>query len=502
MKRTGSALLATVLTVGGLIAVAGPATAAGCDSEVQTRGDLDGDGTTDVVVGMPSQNDQAGVIDVRYTGRPSQVITAGQLGGFGGEGTYFGSAVAVGDLDGDGCGDLVVGALREGDTGSGYPGAVHIVFGSPDGLVIGSAITLPYTKSTGTSFDDFGSALALTKRAGTDDVHDLYVGAPGRTVGGHASAGGVVHYTITPSGTASRVTVGSPSVATQDSPGVPGAAEANDRFGEELTADFYRAGVFAGASLEDVGSAKDAGAIWWLGLAADGAWGTSATYSQNTAKVPGTAEAGDHFGAALSIRGAYLAVGVPDENDGSKKDSGMVQLFRQTTAGTLSPFKTAFTQDSPGVPGAVEAGDRFGAAVAMGSAIFCQESVDVAVGAPGEDVGSKADAGTVTLYSLVNVCPAKALRQGSGLNGATEAGDAVGGVLTISRGRTDLDEDYSDRLLVGVPLEDIGAVTDAGMVESTNPSIRVNGASLTNLQFSGGFINTRRYGQVLASSSD
>jgi hypothetical protein len=162
------------------------------------------------------------------------------------------------------------------------------------------------------------------------------------------------------------------------------------------------------------------------------------------------------------------------------------------------------TQASAGVPGALEAGDRFGQQVVVGEALLCRENIDIAVGSPGEDVGDRKDAGSITLLTQTGAsdCPAKALHQGAGLAGGAEAGDEVGSVLTITRGRTDLDEDYSDRLLVGVPKEDIGAKTDAGLVEPISGGIVANGVLTATLQYPDGYLLGNNYGMVLSSSSD
>jgi len=195
---------------------------------------------------------------------------------------------------------------------------------------------------------------------------------------------------------------------------------------------------------------------------------------------------------------------VPEEDDGSKADSGIVQVFNQSAStGKFAPGKT-LTQDSTGVPDTIEAGDRFGAAVAVGEALNCQEDVDLAVGGPGEDIGGHQNAGSITLIALNNRrCRSRSLHQGSSLAGAAETGDEVGSVLGVNRGPIDLDEDYSDALLIGVPKEDIGAVVDAGQVQSKDHLINANGVLATTLTFSKGDRRAHNlYGMVLSSSTD
>ena len=87
------------------------------------------------------------------------------------------------------------------------------------------------------------------------------------------------------------------------------------------------------------------------------------------------------------------------------------------------------------------------------------------------------------------------------MTGAAEAGDGVGSVLTILRGRSDVDEGYADRLLVGVPGEDIGSLTDAGAVHPMTGDLVANDVLTPSLRGPEPFASGARYGSVLASTS-
>ncbi len=164
-------------------------------------GNLDSDGIADLVVGAPTLAvggaRDAGGVDVHLSSGSEQRITAAGLGLT--EGTQadarFGAAISVADVDDDGCSDLAVGA-----PGAGGSGRVYMLHGSPSG--IGTAVTT-ITAPDGAAGDDFGAAVAETIRG--VQVEDLWVGAPGRSVDGHADAGEVYHYVFDASGTPTYV---------------------------------------------------------------------------------------------------------------------------------------------------------------------------------------------------------------------------------------------------------------------------------------------------------
>ena len=106
-------------------------------------------------------------------------------GGFTGtldDGDQFGYSVAsLGDLDGDGVGDLAVGARGDDDGGSRH-GAVWVLFLDPDGTVKShQKISNTEGGFTGTLdvADYFGSSVASLGDLDGDGVSDLSVGAWG-----------------------------------------------------------------------------------------------------------------------------------------------------------------------------------------------------------------------------------------------------------------------------------------------------------------------------------
>jgi hypothetical protein len=112
--------------------------------------------------------------------------------------------------------------------------------------------------------------------------------------------------TILP-GTATGVTATGSVYVTQNSPGVPGVSEIDDRFGNTLQAGRFDSGsqrdLVVGAYREDIGTVANAGnVVIFTGTSATQAGYQSAgarALSQNTSGIPDTAERNDWFGCGI-----------------------------------------------------------------------------------------------------------------------------------------------------------------------------------------------------------
>jgi hypothetical protein len=170
---------------------------------VTSLGDLDGDGITDLAVGATG-DDTGGhsnhgavhvlLLNVNGTVKSSVKIASDTNGGPALHGrSYFGiSVTSLGDLDGDGITDLVVGA--NGDfTGGPNRGAVHFLMLNSSGTVKSS---VKIASDTGggpslTNTDRFGTSVTSMGDLDGDGVTDLAVGAFGDDTGGYNR--GAVH---------------------------------------------------------------------------------------------------------------------------------------------------------------------------------------------------------------------------------------------------------------------------------------------------------------------
>ena len=321
MRGFGAAVLVAATAVATLTPLnVATAAEAKCQVDIPVSGDVDGDGSSDLLVGLPGRNNGAGEVDLRLTTAPSRILTRQNAGlGQGAPGDAFGATVVLADLNDDGCDDIIVGA-----PGTGGAGRVHVILGAEDGFQTTDGLTLA---GGATSGDRFGSSLAIAPNQAGTGFH-LWVGAPLDDVESVSNAGSVLHYLITNSG--GELDFGQPETITQALSKVPGSAEANDQFGAALSAT--PRGVVVGDPREDIGSAKNAGSITLLQTTNAARFDQAITWSQASPGVPGNAETGDHFGAGVGVFREHFAAGVPDKDVDGHGNAGMVQLFSWSSA--------------------------------------------------------------------------------------------------------------------------------------------------------------------------
>ncbi|MES4890338.1 FG-GAP and VCBS repeat-containing protein [Streptomyces sp. NPDC096012] len=202
-----------------------------------TAGDVNGDGRTDLVVDGYETTSQYGW-NTNYW-LPG---TASGLSGSSAKALKSGIITAIGDINGDGFGDIVSGAgwdatLSDGtavpDSSTG--GRVNVTYGSASGPSSTTAINQNTGNVPGTSEkgDSFGWELDLGDVNG-DGYQDLVVSTPLEDIDGVTDTGAVtVLY-----GSASGVNTASGAQSfNQNTTGVPGGNEKNDLFGNDVKLD-------------------------------------------------------------------------------------------------------------------------------------------------------------------------------------------------------------------------------------------------------------------------
>ena len=370
------------------------------------RGDFNGDGIGDLAVGVPFEDiadaqggiiQDAGGVNVIYGSPAGLSATAGpgdQFFGYGETNGRAGSALASGDFNGDGYSDLAIGApfddapatIFEDGTVRGVPfvtsniqdgssntidfsesippppkqkviqdaGKVHVFYGSPTGLDIATWESLnlgQILRTVPRTLDEFGASLAWGHFDG-DGFADLAVGIPGFNL--QAGAVGVFYGTSV--GFNGNNLAQRHQLWTQDSTGIADNAEAGDRFGASL---------------------------------AGGEFGMVATASDLAIGVPG-----EDILVTTFVGRTPVTTNV--------RDAGAVNVIYGTSSsprGLNATGSQFWNQNSAQIEGTgaildiVEEDDRFGSALAS----FGLGGSDLAIGVPGEDVGTVVDAGAVNV---------------------------------------------------------------------------------------------------------
>ncbi|MFE2643194.1 FG-GAP repeat domain-containing protein [Streptomyces nigra] len=235
-------------------------------SQNLAAGDVNGDGTDDLVV----SGTQAGTYD------EGAFVYLGSSSGFTRQTILVDGAyeiAATGDLNGDGYDDIVTSTYGDGVKSLG--GSVNAYLGSPNGVGTRAQTTITQDTAGVPGSDEegdwFGNDLSLGD-IDKDGYADLAVGTIHETIGDAKIAGSVTVLR----GSAAGLTATGAKAFTQNTAGVPGTAESADRFGasvrlSDLTGD-GRADLSVGADGEN----HPAGSIYSLRGSATGVTTTNA----------------------------------------------------------------------------------------------------------------------------------------------------------------------------------------------------------------------------------
>jgi hypothetical protein len=336
-------------------------------------GDFNGDGFSDLAVGAPylmhpaDQNVGDGIAETMgavsiylgsRTGLHREPVTI--HGPYDGDEPYsLGTAIAVGDVNGDGYADLAV-SIPEEDLDN-----VRIYDGGPHGLIGSSYTTLDAQGPT---------SLVLADLNG--DHHPELIAGPAILNGN-----GILIF----HGAANGISAMHPQQITDHQVGViqllDGAMAAGDVNGDGFN------DLVVGAPVGNYGSSPGS-----IVLLTGGPHGISAARHQTISELAVNPhwQAGDSFGAAVAVarvegtRFADVIVGTPSEQVGSKAGAGAVYLLHGSAHGITRSQAQRFTLASPGVPGNAGEGVAFGAAV-FATQLTGDGHVDVAIGAPGSN---------------------------------------------------------------------------------------------------------------------
>ena len=426
-------------------------------------GDLDGDGLPDFIFGAPGDNDKAidagrifvhlGAATPGVTAMIADSTTTIIIDGVN-AGDRAGAAVgSISDLNGDGRGEILVGAPGMENGAAVDAGAAFVVWGmaAPGGVDLGDPFTAGgdgFVMKGEAAGDAAGTALASVTDLNGDGRAEIVVGSPGNDAGG-ANAGAayvvwgkatdtIVRLTNVASGTGGYKIVGE---AAGD-----GAGRTVGTVGD-LNGD-GKAEILIGAADSDAGG-TDSGAAYvvfgkntttpvLLGSVAGGSGGF---------RIKGMA--GDHAGSVLTGLGDVNGDGKADILVGAPGSDGAYVVF-----GKSGTAEVDLADVANGVGGfrvlAESGGDLARLSVAGGADLNRDGISDFVIGTPDNGEGGSeggavyvvwgGGAGTVDLALVAQ-----------GIGGAKVVGDAgslTGATVTIT---SDLDGDGTADLMIGAP---------------------------------------------------
>lgn len=370
-------------------------------------GDLDGDGKADLIIGAP--NASAGAL----TNAGSAFVYSGATGGLlyqkdgAAADDNFGLSVSgAGDVDGDGRPDFIIGAPVASPGGRTYAGSVYVYSGASGALLI---------QKDGAAFDQLGWSVGGVGDVNGDGKADFAASA----VSSSGGSGSVFVY----SGSSGAVLFQKfGSAGDQFGWSVAGTGDVN---GDDRT-DFI-----VGARLADPGGRMNAGSAY--------------VYSGTTGSLlfqKDGISSSDEFGKSVAGTGdvdgdgkADFIIGAPSASPGGRSGAGSAYVYSGSTGALL------FQKDGTTL------GDQFGWSVKGAGDVDGDGRADFVIGAPSANTG-----GSVFVYSGVS---GDLLYQKDG----SAAGDALG-FSVASAG--DVDGNGRVDFIVGAPWADPGGLSAAG----------------------------------------
>ncbi len=406
-------------------------------------GDIDGDGLGDVMMGTPGFSNGAnrGQATLNYGWSALPTHAAATMTGQNTSDFLGYPAVAAGDVNGDGYGDLLVSASRYDN----LRGKVYVFHGGATGLA-GAPGTPAWTTTGENAGDAFGSAAAAAGDVNGDGYDDIVVGAENYNAGGATYAGkvyvfhgGPVGITNHGAGHAGWSMVGE-STNSQFGQEVAGAGDVNgDGFADILVAGQ----VLFNARRQ--GTVAYRGKVYAFHGSAAGVYGTAAAAAWHALGENAADLFGDSLAAAGDVNGdgyGDIIVGArnfqaPTRGRTLPKYRGKAYVFQGSSAG----LQGLAIQPAWSAVGEAEA-DTFGRAVAGAGDVNGDGYDDVIVGAPGYPSNNVGRA--YVFYGGAAGVSTGAVWQFTG----TAAGDSFG--LTVAAAG-DINSDGYAEVLVGAP---------------------------------------------------
>ena len=274
-------------------------------------GDLNGDGYGDLLGGAPAYNARRGRA-YAYYGSPAALAAAPSTSllnpNTATNNDFLGASVAsAGDVNGDGYADAIVGAYRAGPTNN---GRAYVYLGSAIGLPATPTLTLNAPNTNANGGDNFGASVASAGDVNGDGYADVIVGAYQASTTSNAAPTGngrAYLYLGSASGLATM-----PTLTLND----PNTTATNDNFGYsvasagDVNGDGYAdvlIGAYQASRVTNTAATGNGRAYLYMGSST----GLPATPT-TTFIDPNTSTTTDYFGASVASAGDVNGDGYAD----------------------------------------------------------------------------------------------------------------------------------------------------------------------------------------------
>jgi large repetitive protein len=407
-------------------------------------------------------------------GLPSGTISTGDR---------FGTSVAssVGDIDGDGIPDNVVGASLD-DTGAVDSGAAYVIFLNADGTAKGKQKLANgiggFAAGTNKLGDHFGESVAGLGDIDADGIPDIAVSAPGVDVGLVLDRGAVYVLRLTASG---QVKAGGTTLLRQGVANIPASTSAltGEHFGSsvagigDINADGVRDIVIGMEGFEVNALSTDEGAAMIVPLQASGAAVAGVTHlvTDGSADLPANSlDLLDGFGNAVAGPGDIDGDGIPDvvvgahlDDDGSLDHGAAWVLFMRRNGTVRASQKISKTVGGFSSPlGLLETG--FATSLGAAGDIDGDGVPDLVVGEPFNDQNGLDNGAVFALYMKADGTVRAYVEFSDGMNGLPRGTVGLGDNFGYGVGGIgDMNADGYPDIAVGAPLDISGGLANGSV---------------------------------------
>jgi hypothetical protein len=365
---------------------------------VTSAGDVNGDGFSDILVASRDATNNgrqlSGSVYVVFGQESGSLIDAASVGSRGfridGAGAFdhAGDSVAgIGDVNGDGHADVLIGAPDAGNNTRGYSGSAYVVFGksTTTNVDLNSLGDGGFRIDGASTYDYAGDAVAAAGDVNGDGRSDFLVGAPGTDYNNHPGSGSV--YVIF--GRASTASIDLQSLGNAgfriDGAGNYDWAGATISGGGDVNQD-GKADILVGVDWPTGQVPSAAGSVYVVFGKASTSPISLGTLGDNGFRIDG-AEQYDYAGAAVATAGdvngdgrSDVLIGAPGADPNGKSSSGSVYVVFGKTSNTVVNLRGLSTSGFQ-IHGA-NVNDRLGASLALAGDVNGDGRADLLLGAP------------------------------------------------------------------------------------------------------------------------